>query len=505
MTTSVYSPNLGSKFNLEAVDRAYRRNAFGDKRLEAGVNNLLDAMVEKQTSTIQRLSLGRKKTTSTYRLLRNEKVALDELIHKVTHIPVEYISGKDLLVIIDGTSIALGGKRSNKEYWQKEAGVLENNLTPGFFAFPALVVNRNTKTVIGLAEIGLYSVPKSTGTRQENARKNSQRSRILPFEEKLSSIWSFVCEGTVKKLKSARSVMYVMDQGGDCADSFDAILSKTGHDLLVRTDLGMTRSVSVSSPGEKEGEMKMEKKKLYEVIGAIPFMDGREVKIRSLNHYSKSSGKRVKRKGRKAYFNIRYTQVKLDKVTHSSPLYIIEVKESAKSLPEGEKPIHWVLLTSHKIESVEDAWRIVGYYSQRWTIEQVFRVLKAEGFNVGRSELDNVDSIKKIVIMALKATVEAMQLVAAREGKELIPIEIMFDDEEQKVLSKLCSELEGNTEKQKNPHASDSLAWAAWIIAMLGGWSGYVSQRPPGPSTMHLGLERFRTIYWGYSIMNDLK
>ena len=505
MTKSVYSPILGSQFNLEGVDRAYRRNEFGDKRLETAVNNLLEAMVEKQTATIQQLSLYRNERSSMYRLLRNEKVDLLELIHKMTNIPAEHISGKDLLLIIDGTSIALGSKRNSIEYWQKEAGVLENNLTPGFFVYPALVVNRNTKTVIGIAEMAVYSIPKSTGTRLENARKKCQRSRDLPFEEKLSSIWSSVSEGTVKKLASARSITYVMDQGGDCAESFDAILSKTGRDLLVRIDSGMVRTVRVPRPERENGGMDMEKKRLFEAIGAIPFMNGQEMKIRSLNHYSKSSGKKVKRKGRKAYLEIRYTQVKLEKVTHSSPLYIIEVKESAKKLPEGEKPIHWVLLTNHKIESAEDAWRIVSYYSQRWTVEQVFRVLKTEGFNVGKSELDNVNSIKKLVVMALKASVEAMQLVAARDGKEFIPVGIMFDEKEQKVLSKLSSELEGNTEKQKNPHASDSLAWAAWIIARLGGWSGYVSQRPPGPSTMLIGLEKFRTIYWGYSIMSDLK
>jgi len=40
--------------------------------------------------------------------------------------------------------------------------------------------------------------------------------------------------------------------------------------------------------------------------------------------------------------------------------------------PVGVRPVLWILLTTHKVESLEDALRIVGWYRARWTIEQVF-------------------------------------------------------------------------------------------------------------------------------------
>ncbi|MEP0792690.1 hypothetical protein NDI42_27075 [Funiculus sociatus GB2-C1] len=33
-------------------------------------------------------------------------------------------------------------------------------------------------------------------------------------------------------------------------------------------------------------------------------------------------------------------------------------------------------------------------------------------------------------------------------------------------------------QKQQNPYLPNSLAWATWLIARRGGWSGYRSQRP---------------------------
>ena len=37
--------------------------------------------------------------------------------------------------------------------------------------------------------------------------------------------------------------------------------------------------------------------------------------------------------------------------------------------------------------------------------------------------------------------------------------------------------MEGKTEKQKNQLPRNQLSWAAWVIARLGGWKGYQSQK----------------------------
>jgi len=52
----------------------------------------------------------------------------------------------------------------------------------------------------------------------------------------------------------------------------------------------------------------------------------------------------------------------------------------------------------------------------------------------------------------------------------------------------------------KNPHHENTVPWASWIIARIGGWKGYKSQRPPGTITFKKGLATFNDMYTGYSI-----
>ncbi|GAB3382241.1 hypothetical protein GCM10027514_22150 [Azotobacter armeniacus] len=59
---------------------------------------------------------------------------------------------------------------------------------------------------------------------------------------------------------------------------------------------------------------------------------------------------------------------------------------------------------------------------------------------------------------------------------------------------------EGRTTRQKNPHPPGSLAWASWIIARLGGWKGYASERKPGPVILFHGLQTFANIHRGWAL-----
>jgi hypothetical protein len=170
--------------------------------------------------------------------------------------------------------------------------------------------------------------------------------------------------------------------------------------------------------------------------------------------------------------------------------------------PEGVEPVHWRLLTTHDVTDAASAWRIVNWYKARWTIEQLFRVLKSQGLKLEDSQLDTADRLIKLIAIAAKAAALTLQLVQARHGRDAQAAGLAFAPAEIAALDALNPGVEGKTPLQKNPHPRHSLSWAAWIIARLGGWDGYPSSKPPGPITFHHGLRYFRAFAAGWKIKN---
>src|SRR5947209_3447684 len=54
---------------------------------------------------------------------------------------------------------------------------------------------------------------------------------------------------------------------------------------------------------------------------------------------------------------------------------------------------------------------------------------------------------------------------------------VAFFPDEIALLDAINKRLQGKTALQTNPYRSNTLAWAAWIIARFGGWTGYASHR----------------------------
>ena len=71
------------------------------------------------------------------------------------------------------------------------------------------------------------------------------------------------------------------------------------------------------------------------------------------------------------------------------------------------------------------------------------------------------------------------------------------------ILQMIGKKMEGETEKQKNSANVNTLKWATWVIARMGGWKGYASQRKPGPIVLQKGLAKFYNIYEGWLLYQN--
>ena len=215
---------------------------------------------------------------------------------------------------------------------------------------------------------------------------------------------------------------------------------------------------------------------------------------------------RAGRPSRKAELEMRFGEVTIKRPRRCDPdlpegvrLRVVEVSEP--NPPAGQEPLRWCLLTTHQVQSPTDAWQIVTWYKLRWTIEQLFRTLKKQGLQLEDSQVETADRLLKLTAIATHAAALIMQLVQARDGQRIQPASIAFTTDEIDALHAIeADQYAPRTEKQRNPHPKESLAWAAWIIARLGGWDGYSSSRPPGPITFKHGLDYFHGIAKGWTL-----
>ena len=217
---------------------------------------------------------------------------------------------------------------------------------------------------------------------------------------------------------------------------------------------------------------------------------------------------RIGRTAREALLIIRCVSVKIRRPDQlkaqdyppSITLYAVEAIEV--NPPAGQEAIHWRLLTTHTVVCLEQALQVIEWYRWRWRIEQLFATLKQAGLNLEATQLEFVAAIQRLTVLALGVAVRTLQMVEGRDRADL-PVSLTFSDSQQQCLSVIEPSFQGRTKKLQNPYPPASLPWATWLIARLGGCSGYSSQRPPGMPTLVHGLRQFESIFLGWKLAQN--
>ncbi len=450
---------------------------FSNLKLERRANRFLKSVVKKETCSVLSVSENWAEAIGNYRMLDNKNIELDNFKQGVINDCVRKANCEHALIIQDTTQLNYEKHRGRIKS-NSGLGVIGDNKSLGYFLHPTLVMNAETGNVYGVSDI-------RTWIREENRKVLTEEERKrTPIEQKESNRWLDSIEQSKKTLTGCKIITAISDREGDIYEVFATQPDKKTH-LLIRS----------------RDNRRIVEGKLFDYLSEQRVAGTYELEIRG--------DIRAKRKSRKAIIELRFTKVnikkprtlkKYDKYAETIEVYAIEVKETKATVPKGEKPIHWRLLTTHQIDTFFMGVLIVFWYSLRWNIEQLFRVLQNKGFNVESSELEKGTSIIKLGIFALAASIMVMQLLLASKWDSNQPIEHVFNENEIKCLKEICIRYEGKTEKQKNRNNPRTLRWATWVIARIGGWKGYVSQRPPGPITFFRGLHNFNLIYEGWTM-----
>lgn len=424
-------------------------------------------MVARKSVCVRKLSRGKRAVEVGFgRFLANRKVTAQTVVESWSDLIGASARGRHVLAIQDTSDIQFATSEDDR----RGLGKIKTGNVFGLSLHAMLGIDADSGACLGL-------VGGKVWTRGPE-KKPDHHKRLLAEKESLRWI------ETARTAKAALSEAALITVVGDREEDFFAawaqvpggnvhLLTRLMHDHALR-DGGTVRQTTA----------------------LVAIADRQTLELRE----------RSNRKARKVKLALRFGTVALQRpkntleknLPKSVPVSFVEVIE--ENPPKGMEALHWLLLTTHRIETAADAWRIVGWYKERWVIEQFFRVLKSQGLRIEDSNLQTAQRLEKLVAIAAKAAAIVIQLVQARDSRDHQPANLAFSQSEVDTLAALNQSLEGKTLLQKNPHPKASLAWAAWIIAKLGGWDGYKSSRPPGPITFHDGLTQFRAMAAGWAL-----
>jgi hypothetical protein len=77
--------------------------------------------------------------------------------------------------------------------------------------------------------------------------------------------------------------------------------------------------------------------------------------------------------------------------------------------PAGQEPLEWMLLTSEPVECLADALTVVGWYEDRWVVEEFHRAEK-EGCRLEATQLDDAADVARLASIVAVVAVRLLQL-----------------------------------------------------------------------------------------------
>lgn len=452
-----------------------------DLRLVYRGNKILNDLFRKSVHSVRQLASDEAGAKGFYRFLRNERVSEDDIVSNLLLNCRSACEGKYVVCLQDSTEINL---ITHKGRMKKDSDIGTTNASNqrglGFLLHPSLVVDAAHCIPYGYADIKVWNRPLVV-----TSKRHERKYKSLPIEQKESHKWIEVSQNTKAALKDVtQGIVIVQDREGDIYEQF-ALIPDRQTDLLVRA--GQNRTL-------------VDKTKLFCCLSDEPVQGQYTLVVEA----SKD------RKKRMAQIAIRYKPIEVLKprattgkeIPPSVRLTLLEAKEVGY---EGSDKICWRLLTTLPVEDIQTARTCIEWYSWRWMAEEVFKILKKEGYNIEASELEYASSVRKMCLMIMEVIIKLFLMRLAYAAPEVdISAETCFTTEEQQFLEYQIQHLEGKTQKQKNPYTSKDLKRYVWAVARLGGWKGYESKRHPGITTLWTGLKYFKAAMQGWEIKRNV-
>ena len=456
---------LGSTPGREApanwTEEEFGRVQFFDERLKQRLFTLAADFFAQPGQLIPQASNGSAaKTKAAYRFFENSNVDMQTLLRSHIESTIERLRRHPVILAVqDSTTLTYTA------HPPEGAGPINTSQNSAV----GLMVHDTMAFTPDGTPLGLLNV-QCWGRDPEQAGKGQRRHR-LPIEEKESVKWlvSYRAVADVQKLCPDTMLVSIGDREADVYELFhEATQDLRGPKLLIRAERTRNRKV------EQEG--------LWPRMNAEPVAGLLDVAV----------ARRGSRPARTAKLQVRVASVVLSPPGKSTfpPLSIWAVyAREVGYRADVKEPIDWMLLTTVRTESFEDACQRLSWYGRRWGIEVYHRVLKS-GCRIEDRRLDDTDSLESCLAIDLVVAWRVYWMTMVGREKPDTPCDQILNEEEWHVLSAWATGKISDTA----PNAQQAMRW----IGKMGGWLARGKQDNPGTTCMWRGLGRLPTMAQGY-------
>ncbi len=466
-----------------------------DERLNKRLKQLLSDLGELPQLSIPAACGGYAETVAAYRFFDNEQATPERILEPHFHRTLERMADQPVVLLVqDTTELDLTRPVAQVE----GAGPLDGPSRRGAFLHP-LVAFTPDGTPLGCVWNQMWTRAEVAEVRTPEEKDRKRKS--TPIEEKESYRW-------LKGLRAARNAaqqvpattcVCVGDSESDIYELFAEPRGDSPVHWLIRA--GQDRAV-VALPSEQDVQQEPDGPMagvplIRGTALAAPVLFTNEISVRGRTQKisCNKAAREQPRESRQAEVEVRATTVRLrppDRPGVKLPEVAVNVVlVSEINPPAGDVPVEWLLLTTLPIDTVERVRQIVKYYSVRFMIEVLFRVLKS-GCRVEERRFEHIDRLLSCVAVYLIVAWRTLMVCRMGHSCPDLDCEAVFEPAEWKSVWMAV-------QRKPLPAAPPKLGVMIRLVAQLGGYINRTNRTdPPGPQTVWIGLQRTRDLAWAW-------
>jgi hypothetical protein len=417
---------------------------------------VLQALSQHPEGSVPQVTKTDAESQSIYRFWSNPQVSAEQISQSHRDGVVRRAGNCQTVLAIQDTTEFCFANRPQTE----GLGFINQTSQPGIKVHSCLAVS-------GAGEpLGLLH--QHSWVREQRAGKKAQRKH-LPIEQKESYRWLTTLTAAEQGMPASVPLVHIGDREADIFELF-AQPRAPQSELLIRA--------------EYNRKAKHDWGYLLPAIEQAPVLGQTTLRLE----------RNPKRPSRDAQLTVKGMQVTLEvpyrkDARKLEPVAINAILVEETAAPPVSSSVRWLLLTTLPIETFEDVWQCVVWYSYRWLIERFHFTLKSGC----RFEALQLQSRARLLKALATYNIVAWRLMWLHHQARARP-----DDSCQTVLAPrewklLRRRFEPKSRSRKPPTLRQALRW----IAQLGGFRARKGDGEPGLKTLWRGLMKLHTLLEG--------